>query len=50
MIAELASQDLNPGSLARLFADGHAAVRIGCADLIAGLWRDLLENRDEQMP
>jgi hypothetical protein len=50
MIGELAYRDLAPGSLARLFGAGHAAVLVRCPDLIAGLWRDLMENPEEQMP
>lgn len=50
MIAELALQDLGPGSLARLFAAGHAAVLVRCPEVLAALWRDLLEDPGEQMP
>ncbi|EPR19038.1 hypothetical protein M527_10795 [Sphingobium indicum IP26] len=50
MIAELAYQELEPGSLARLFGAGHAAVLVRCPDVVAGLWRGLLEDRAEQMP
>ncbi|WP_150292010.1 2OG-Fe(II) oxygenase family protein [Sphingobium estronivorans] len=50
MIAELALQDLEPGSLARLFGAGHAAVLVRCPEIITELWRELLENPAEQMP
>src|SRR3546814_1718955 len=50
MIAELAYQELEPGSLARLFGAGCAAVLVRCPDVVAGLWRGLLEDRAEQMP
>ncbi|WP_313804119.1 2OG-Fe(II) oxygenase family protein [Sphingobium sp.] len=50
MIAELAYQDLEPGSLARLFGAGHAAVLVRCPDIVAELWRGLLEDSAEQMP
>jgi hypothetical protein len=50
MIAELALQELESGSLARLFAAGHAAVLVHCPEIIAALWRGLLEDRAEQMP
>lgn len=50
MIAELAYQDLEPGSLARLFGAGHAAVLVHCPEIVAELWRGLLEDSAEQMP
>ncbi|MCB4859922.1 2OG-Fe(II) oxygenase family protein [Sphingobium sp. PNB] len=50
MIAELAYQELEPGSLARLFGAGHAAVLVRCPEIVAELWRGLLEDRAEQMP
>lgn len=50
MIGELDLQDLVPGSLARLFNAGCLAVVVRCPDLVAALWRDLLENPEERMP
>lgn len=50
MIAELALQDLEPGSLARLFGAGHAAVLVRCPEIVAELWHGLLEDSAEQMP
>ncbi|KKW93658.1 2OG-Fe(II) oxygenase family protein [Sphingobium chungbukense] len=50
MIAELALQDLEPGSLARLFGAGHAAVLVRCPEVIAELWHGLFEQSAEQMP
>ena len=50
MIAELAYQELEPGSLARLFGAGHAAVLVRCPDVVAELWCGLLENPEEQLP
>ena len=50
MIAEQEYQELEPGSLARLFSAGHVAVLVRCPDVLAPLWQGLLENPDEQMP
>ncbi|AEG49856.1 hypothetical protein Sphch_2195 [Sphingobium chlorophenolicum L-1] len=50
MIAELAYRDLEPGSLARLFGAGHAAVLVRCPEIVAELWSGLLEDSAEQMP
>jgi hypothetical protein len=50
MIAELAYRNLEPGSLARLFGAGHAAVLVRCPEIVAELWHGLLEDSAEQMP
>lgn len=50
MITRIGLHDVTAGSLARLFAAGNAAVLIHCPDLVSTLWRDLLENDEEQLP
>ena len=50
MIAEMAWEDLQPGSLARRFAEGNAAVLVHCPQLIDDLWQELLENGEELLP
>lgn len=50
MIAEIAFEDLAPGVLAAQFAAGKAAVLVRCPEIIAELWRGLLENDAEQLP
>lgn len=50
MIGELPLEDLTPGALAALFEAGKAAVLVRCPDVVAELWRHLLENKDEQLP
>lgn len=50
MIAKVPLQELTAGSLARLFAQGNVAVLVQCPDLVSEIWRELLENEQEQMP
>lgn len=50
MIATIDLQEVTAGSLARLFSAGHVAVMVECPDLVASLWRELLEREEEQLP
>lgn len=50
VIAEIAYESLAPGVLGAHFAAGKAAVLVHCPEIVAELWRGLLEDDAEQLP